>query len=140
MTLVKVLHIYHAFKVWIRFTNKWEFKINHKSNDVVISKETLNLTTNVSNTIGINIPTVNTTTNFPQKNSRQLRCKTRPLNSYTVATLPAAVLNDEATVTDATSDAALTGGGTLTIPVWYNGTAWTKLGGGSGGSTTVVSG
>jgi hypothetical protein len=25
----------------------------------------------------------------------------------------------------------LTGGGTLTI-VWYNGTAWTKLGGGSG--------
>jgi lysophospholipase L1-like esterase len=55
--------------------------------------------------------------------------------------LPAAVLNDEATVTDATSDAALTGGGSLTIPVWYNGTAWTKLGGGSGGgSTTVVSG
>jgi hypothetical protein len=45
-------------------------------------------------------------------------------NSYTVATLPA-VLNDEATVTDATSAAALTGGGTLTIPVWYNGTAWT---------------
>jgi hypothetical protein len=49
--------------------------------------------------------------------------------------LPAAVLNDEATVTDATSAAALTGGGTLTIPVWYNGTAWTKLGGGSGGGT-----
>jgi hypothetical protein len=47
--------------------------------------------------------------------------------------MPAAVLNDEATVTDATSDAALTGGGSLTIPVWYNGTAWTKLGGGSGG-------
>jgi hypothetical protein len=47
--------------------------------------------------------------------------------------LPAAVLNDEATVTDATSDAALTGGGSsLTIPVWYNGTLWTKLGGGSG--------
>jgi hypothetical protein len=33
--------------------------------NVVISKETLNLTTNV-NTIGI-IPTVNTTTNFLQK-------------------------------------------------------------------------
>jgi hypothetical protein len=58
-------------------------------------------------------------------------------NSYTVATLPA-VLNDEATVTDATSAAALTGGGTLTIPVWYNGTAWTKLGGGSGGEAVLM--
>jgi hypothetical protein len=46
--------------------------------------------------------------------------------------LPTAVLNDEATVTDATTATTLTGGGTLTIPVWYNGTAWTKLGGGSG--------
>jgi hypothetical protein len=26
----------------------------------------------------------------------------------------------------------LTGGGGLTIPVWYNGTIWTKLGGGTG--------
>jgi hypothetical protein len=102
--------------------------------NVVISKETLNLTTNVSNTIGINIPTVNTTTNFPAKTvAGNYLFKTIPLNSYTVATLPAAVLNDEATVTDATSDAALTGGGTLTLPVWYNGTAWTKLGGGSSG-------
>jgi hypothetical protein len=25
----------------------------------------------------------------------------------------------------------LTGGGTLTMPVWVQGTAWTKLGGGS---------
>jgi hypothetical protein len=41
--------------------------------------------------------------------------------------LPAAVLNDEATVTDATTATTLTGGGTLTIPVWYNGTAWTKV-------------
>jgi hypothetical protein len=53
--------------------------------------------------------------------------------------LPAAVLNDEATVTDAT-DAALTGGGSLTIPVWYNGMAWTKLGGGTGtGITQIIS-
>jgi hypothetical protein len=51
--------------------------------------------------------------------------------------LPAAVLNDEATVTDATSAAVLTGGGSLTIPVWYNGTAWTKFGGGSGGSVST---
>jgi hypothetical protein len=48
-----------------------------------------------------------------------------------------AVLNDEATVTDATS-AANTGGGSLTIPVWYNGTAWTKFGGGSGGSVGTL--
>jgi hypothetical protein len=47
------------------------------------------------------------------------------------------VLNDEATVTDATSDAALTGGGSLTIPVWYNGNAWTKLGGGTGTGITT---
>jgi hypothetical protein len=52
--------------------------------------------------------------------------------------LPAAVLNDEATVTDATSAAVLTGGGSLTIPVWYNGTAWTKFGGGSGGSVSTL--
>jgi hypothetical protein len=32
----------------------------------------------------------------------------------------------------------LTGGGTLTIPVWYNGTAWTKFGGGSGGSVIIL--
>jgi hypothetical protein len=57
--------------------------------------------------------------------------KVRPLNSYTVATLPAAVLNDEATVTDTTSDAAQVVA--VDYPVWYNGTAWTKLGGGSGG-------
>jgi hypothetical protein len=109
--------------------------------NVVISKETLNLTTNVSNTIGINIPTVNTTTNFPAKTvAGNYLFKTIPLNSYTVATLPAAVLNDEATVTDATSDAALTGGGSLTIPVWYNGTAWTKLGGGTGTGITTEKG
>jgi hypothetical protein len=48
--------------------------------------------------------------------------------------LPAAVLNDEATVTDATSAAIMQVVVDLTIPVWYNGTAWTKFGGGSGGS------
>jgi hypothetical protein len=30
-----------------------------------------------------------------------------------------------------------TGGGSLTIPVWYNGTAWTKFGG-SGGSVSTL--
>jgi hypothetical protein len=34
------------------------------------------------------------------------------------------------------ADAALTGGGSLTIPVWYNGMARTKLGGGSGAGIT----
>jgi hypothetical protein len=57
-------------------------------------------------------PTVNTTTNYLQKTvaGNYVVKKSRPLNSYTVATLPAAVLNDEAT--DATS-AALTGGGII---------------------------
>jgi hypothetical protein len=31
----------------------------------------------------------------------------------------------------------LTGGGSLTIPVWYN-AAWTKFGGGSGGSVSTA--
>jgi hypothetical protein len=38
------------------------------------------------------------------------------LNSYTVH-ITSTVLNDEATVTDATADATLTGGGALTIPI-----------------------
>jgi hypothetical protein len=48
--------------------------------------------------------------------------------------LPAAVLNDEATVTDATS-AAITGGGSLTYR--YIMVGWTKFGG-SGGSVSTL--
>jgi hypothetical protein len=69
----------------------------------------------------IKLPAKNSSINYVVKLDQLLHCCNF-----------AAVLNDEATVTDATADAALTGGGTLTIPVWYNGTAWTKLGGGSG--------
>jgi CO dehydrogenase/acetyl-CoA synthase delta subunit len=50
--------------------------------------------------------------------------------------LPAAVLNDEATVTDATTDAALTGGG---IDYQYGTMVRTKLGGGSGGTVDLSS-
>jgi hypothetical protein len=91
-------------------------------------------------TVTVGVSNVNTQISFEGKTiAGDYVVKTRPLNSYTVATLPAAVLNDEATVTDATSAATLTGGGSLTIPVWYNGTAWTKLGGGSGGGTVDTS-
>lgn len=46
---------------------------------------------------------------------------------YTVATLPAGVLGMRTYVTDATAPTflgALTGGGAVTCPVFYNGTAW----------------
>lgn len=48
-------------------------------------------------------------------------------NGYTVATLPAGTLGDIAYVTDATTPTylgALTGGGAVRCPVFYNGTAW----------------
>ena len=46
---------------------------------------------------------------------------------YTVATLPAGTVGMRAYVTDATAptyNGALTGGGAVTVPVFYNGTAW----------------
>ncbi len=46
---------------------------------------------------------------------------------YTVASLPAGTVGDRAYVTDATSPTylgTLTGGGAVTCPVFYNGTAW----------------
>jgi len=46
---------------------------------------------------------------------------------YTVATLPGGVVGDTAYVTDATAPTylgALTGGGAVTCPVFYNGSAW----------------
>ena len=49
------------------------------------------------------------------------------LTSYTVGTLPVGTLGDTAMVTDATSPTylgALTGGGAVNCPVFYNGTAW----------------
>jgi hypothetical protein len=46
---------------------------------------------------------------------------------YTVATLPAGVVGDRAYVTDALAPTylgALVGGGAVTCPTFYNGTAW----------------
>lgn len=46
---------------------------------------------------------------------------------YTVTTLPAGTVGMRAYVTDATAptyNGALTGGGAVTVPVFYNGTAW----------------
>jgi hypothetical protein len=49
------------------------------------------------------------------------------LKSYTVATLPTGVQGAIAYVTDATAPTylgVLTGGGSVKVPVFYNGTAW----------------
>jgi len=49
------------------------------------------------------------------------------LKGYTVATLPAGTVGDTAYVTDATAPTylgALTGGGAVVTPVFYNGAAW----------------
>lgn len=49
------------------------------------------------------------------------------LKAFTVASLPAGTEGDRAYVTDAsapTYNGALTGGGTVKIPVFFNGTAW----------------
>lgn len=49
------------------------------------------------------------------------------LFGYTVATLPAGTIGDTAYVTDATAPTfgtAVTGGGAVVIPVFYNGTTW----------------
>lgn len=47
--------------------------------------------------------------------------------TYTVATLPTGALGDNAIVSDATAPTylgTLTGGGSVTAPVWHNGTTW----------------
>jgi len=47
--------------------------------------------------------------------------------SYTVTTLPSGKVGMRAYVTDATAptyNAALVGGGAVTVPVFHNGTAW----------------
>jgi predicted anti-sigma-YlaC factor YlaD len=51
--------------------------------------------------------------------------------------IASSTINDEATVTDATSAAHLQVV-VHWLSVWYNGTAWTKLGGGSGGSVSTL--
>jgi hypothetical protein len=52
--------------------------------------------------------------------------------SFTVSTLPTAVIGKFAVVTDGTVGlawgAGVTGGSTTTYLVWYNGTSWTVLG------------
>ena len=49
------------------------------------------------------------------------------MSGYTVATLPVGIIGMRAYVTDAVSPTflgTLTGGGSITTPVFYNGTAW----------------
>jgi hypothetical protein len=60
-------------------------------------------------------------------NLGNLKSNTVSSNGFTVATLPAGSVGMRAYVTDATSPTflgTLTGGGTVTCPVFYNGSAW----------------
>jgi hypothetical protein len=82
----------NAGKIYSSVQGVTKSGVNINSGVIDIYRENSN--TLKKNSIGINIPTVKHNYKFLQNSSRQLRCKTRP-NSYTVATLPAAVLNDE---------------------------------------------
>jgi len=78
--------------------------------------------------IKIKDPTLNTNLMFPAKNTvGDYTINTTPDTIYTVATLPAGILNDMAIVSDATAPTylgTLVGGGAVVCPVWNNGTNW----------------
>lgn len=92
--------------------------------DLSISKNFLSGTT----VLKIQDPLVNTNLNFPSKTVLgDYTINTTDDIIYTVSTLPSATLNDMAIVSDALAPVylgALTGGGTVVTPVWYNGTIW----------------
>jgi len=70
---------------------------------------------------------INSLADLPSKLAGTLSVKTLSTTGYTVATLPAGVIGDRAYVTDATTPSylgALTGGGAVDCPVFYNGAAW----------------
>lgn len=83
---------------------------------------------------GSGIPTVtgtaraiNCQSTLPSQFNGTLRAKTLSTTGYTVGTLPAGVIGDRSYVTDATIPTylgALTGGGAVNCPVFYNGSAW----------------
>lgn len=86
------------------------------------------ISSNLKTYIEINDPLITSTLKFPSKTiADTYTINTTPDTVYTVAMLPTAVLNDMAIVSDATAPTylgALTGGGTVVAPVWYNGTIW----------------
>jgi hypothetical protein len=83
-----------------------------------------NKTTNVS---FVN-PIQTTTINIPAPSvAGTYTINTTPDTIYTVSTLPTGQLNDMAIVSDAVSPTylgTLTGGGSVTCPVWHNGSTW----------------
>lgn len=93
------------------------FSVTQHTDDIFI-KSTLNLAIpTVSSVISVTAPTV----------AGNYRIPVEPQNTYTVATLPTAVLGSTAVVTDATAPTylgTLVGGGSVICPVWYNGTSW----------------
>lgn len=78
--------------------------------------------------IKFNEPTEVCILNFPAKTrGGTYTISAIPDTIYTVSTLPIGVLNDVATVSDATAPTylgVLVGGGTIVTPVWHNGTSW----------------
>lgn len=73
-------------------------------------------------------PTASTTISIPSKSvAGSYTIPAYPNTVYTVSTLPIGQLNDIATVSDALTPTylgTLTGGGSVTAPVWHNGTTW----------------
>ena len=105
-----------TFGMQLRST-EGRFSVTQHTDDIFI-KSTLNLAVpTVSSVISVTAPTV----------AGNYRIPVEPQNTYTVATLPTAVLGATAVVTDATTPTylgTLVGGGAVVCPVWYNGTSW----------------
>jgi hypothetical protein len=83
-------------------------------------------TSTVSSTGGVTFDAVGSGAGFTFSDKVTHTLPTK-LKNYTVSTLPAGSEGDWAYVTDATAptyNAALTGGGAVKVPVFYNGSAW----------------
>lgn len=107
------------------------FQGKNSTFDIYQGNITLDYTNQISDgstQIKFNDPTEVCILNFPAKTrGGTYTLSAIPNTIYTVSTLPIGVLNDVATVSDATAPTylgALVGGGTIVTPVWHNGTSW----------------
>lgn len=91
---------------------------------------TRNMNVGTLKTDGVINASINNVVKTITSNSRFESLVPIKLKNYTVATLPTGTQGDTAYVTDATSptySGTLTGGGSVVIPVFYNGTAWVAV-------------